>query len=181
MNGRIDSVAEPAEIQQISTLYAAGQDAFERGRYREAIQHLAKASALSAKNSGLGGEIQLWLVTAYEAAGQQQDAINLCRQLNHHPDLDSRQQGRRLLYILEAPKLNMRPEWVTQIPDLSSVTDKDSTDLQGRAAATTRPAQQPVPPAVDLSQVNTKDNQFLWMALIAVGLVIGGLAWFSQS
>jgi len=177
----IDSVVtESAEIQQIRTLYAAGQDAFERGRYREAIQHLAKASGLSAKNSSLGGEIQLWLVTAYEAAGEQQDAINLCRQLNQHPDLDTRQQSRRLLYILEAPKLNMRPEWVTQIPDLSNVTDRESTDLQGRAA-TTRPAQQPIPPVTDLSQVNTKDNQFLWIALIAIGVVIGGLAWFSQS
>lgn len=167
--------------QQITFNYQAGKDAFERGRYRESVQFLARASALAAPNSSLGGEIQIWLVTAYEAAGQSPEAIALCRQLNRHPDLDTRKQSRRLLYILEAPKLNLRPEWLNQIPDLSAVSDSDPKDFRGSAtAATKRPDHPPTSPeSADLSSVNAQDNQFLWAALIVLALIIGGLAWFS--
>lgn len=170
----------PVEIQQVTVAYQAGKIAFERGRYREAVQNLVKASALATPNSRLGGEVQIWLVTAYEAAGQPESAIALCRQLSRHPDPETRKQSRRLLYILEAPQLNLRPEWSSQIPDLSSVTDSDPREFQGHAATTARPARQAAPPKpVDLNQVNTQDNQFLWLALLTLVLIIGGLAWFS--
>jgi len=175
-------VTESAEKrQQITFNYQAGKDTFERGRYRESVQYLARASALVASNSSLGGEIQIWLVTAYEAAGQSQEAIALCRQLNRHPDPDTRKQSRRLLYILEAPKLNLRPEWLNQIPDLSAVSDRDPRDFRGGTTSTTKSPAYPStsPEPVDLGSVNTQDNQFLWAALIALALIIGGLVWFS--
>jgi hypothetical protein len=34
------------------------------------------------------------------------------------------------------------------------------------------------PEAIDLTQVNTKDNQFVWVALIALLVTVGGLIWF---
>jgi len=174
-------VTESAEKhQQITLNYQAGKDAFERGRYRESIQYLARASALAASNSSLGGEIQIWLVTAYEAAGQSQEAIALCRQLNRHPDAETRKQSRQLLYILEAPKLNLRPEWLNQIPDLSAVSDRDPRDLRGGTATTKCPANPSTSAEpVDLGSVNTQDNQFLWAALVALALTLGGLIWFS--
>jgi len=175
-------VTESAEKrQQITLNYQAGKDAFERGRYRESVQFLARASALATPSSSLSGEIQIWLVTAYEAAGQSPEAIALCRQLNRHPDLDTRKQSRRLLYILEAPKLNLRPEWLNQIPDLSAVSDSDPRDFRGSVSAPTKqPSDLPTSPApVDLASVNAQDNQFLWAALSVLALVIGGLIWFS--
>ncbi len=176
-------MTEPAaaKLEQIALAYQAGKTAFERGQYREAVQTLIKARALANQNSRLGGEIQIWLVTAYEAVGQQQEAIALCRQLNRHPDLEIRQQSRRLLYILEAPQLTMRPEWVSQIPDLSSVADSDPSTFQGRASSIKiRPPRQAASPeSADLSQVDTQDNQFLWLALIALGLIVGGIVWLS--
>lgn len=180
MNHQKSDVSEPVEIQQITVAYQAGKIAFERGRYREAVQNLVKASALATPNSRLRGEIQICLVTAYEAAGQPQSAIALCRQLARHPDPETRKQSRRLLCILEAPQLNLRPEWFSQIPDFSSVTDSDLREFRGHAASTTRPARQAAPPKpVDLNQVNTQDNQFLWLALFTLVLIIGGLFWFS--
>lgn len=107
--------------QELAANYRAGKAAFERGQYRQAVEQLTKASSLAGSSSRLGGEIQLWLVTAYEAAGAQTDAIALCRSLSQHPDTQTRKQSKRLLYILEASKLNLRPEWLTQIPDLSQV------------------------------------------------------------
>ena len=79
--------AETLEI--VKTEYQAGKSAFEGGHYRQSVQHLEKASALVDRNSRLGGEIQIWLVTAYEAAGQRNEALSLCKQLDRHPSIES--------------------------------------------------------------------------------------------
>jgi tetratricopeptide (TPR) repeat protein len=158
--------------------YQAGKVAFENGQYREAVENLEKASALLARNSRLGGEIELWLVTAYEAAGRTEDAIALCKQLQRHPDVETSKQARQLLYILQAPKLNRPSEWMTEIPDLGAIPDNDS-----KIRITANPRKSSPKPAepefVDLSQVNTRDNRFIWLALIVVGLTLSYLVWLS--
>lgn len=156
--------------------YQAGKKAFECGQYRQSVAALEKACALVNRNSPLGGEMQMWLVTAYQAIGQSQDAIALCRQLSKHPNGQTRQQGRRLLYILEAPKLEKRPEWLTQIPDLSNL--EDSTLEQRRGSGdpkSQRPSRrfQPEPEPLDPSQIATEDDQFIWVALaLAIAILI---------
>jgi tetratricopeptide (TPR) repeat protein len=85
---------EPLEAVQIA--YQAGQFAFEQGRYRESVQYLEQARQAVELNSPLGGEIQMWLVTAFEASGKRQEAIALCKQLTRHPNIGTRQQARRL-------------------------------------------------------------------------------------
>lgn len=168
-------------LQRIAIEYQAGKTAFERGRYRESVQSLARATALAGPTSQLGGEIQIWLVTAYEAAGQRQEAIALCRQLMHHPVVQTRKQSRQILPILEAPRLNLRSEWLTQIPDLSRVSNEDPRYRQGASTSTsprpTRPKS--TPELIDTSQVNTQDNRFIWIALIAIALTLGGIIWLS--
>jgi tetratricopeptide (TPR) repeat protein len=99
--------------------YLQGQDAFERGQYREAIDYFQQALGLTSESSALGGAIQVWLVTAYEAAERREEALALCRQLRTHGNYETRQQAKQLLYILEAPKLQLKPEWLTQIPELN--------------------------------------------------------------
>lgn len=162
--------------------YQAGKAAFERGDYRKAVQSLESAKAAVQPMSRLGGEVQIWLVTAYEALGQRSEALTLCREVSRHPDLQIRKQGRRLLYILEAPRLTTRPEWLTQIPDLTALSDRDGRDRT--AAGTILPPKRPEKPAfqletvVDPNQVNTQDNRFIWVALCAAALLLGGLLWF---
>jgi tetratricopeptide (TPR) repeat protein len=173
-----------SEKEQAQLEFQTGQLAFERGQYRAAIEALNQAVALANANTPLGGEIQLWLVNAYAAVGQQQDAIATCQKLARHPDLDIRKQSKRLVYILQAPKLKTKAEWLTQIPDLK--------DLDGRGDAflgdsrfsqpsqkPRRPKPRPEPEPINLSQVETKDNQFVWIALIGSVLLLGGLWWFS--
>ena len=68
---------------------------------------------------------------------------------------------------------------MTQIPDLGAITESSPKDRRGTndvLKSKRKPNEQLEP--VDLSQVNTKDNQFIWVALIALGLTIGGLIWF---
>ena len=166
-------------INIVKSQSQAGKVAFERGQYRESVQHLEKASALVARNSRLGGEVQIWLVTAYEAAGQTQQAIALCEQLKRHPDLETSKQARSLLYILQAPQLKRPDQWMTQIPDLATVADNKNQTRLGSLATTTKPHQQPTPEPVDLSGVNTRDNRFVVVALIAIGLTVAGLIWMN--
>lgn len=160
--------------------YQAGKAAFEGGEYRTAVKHLEAASALMPRTSRLGGEAQTWLVMAYEAVGQKQEAIALCQQLTRHPDLETKKQGKQLLYILQAPQLTRPAEWMTQIPDLAAIAESDPKDRRGSntPAANRQRKKQVEPEPVDLSQINTKDNQFIWIALIALSLTVGGLIWF---
>lgn len=159
--------------------YQTGKAAFERGNYREAVKHLEAASALINRTSRLGGEAQMWLVTAYEATGQKSEAIALCKQLSRHPDPETSKQGKRLLYILQAPQLKRPAEWMTSIPDLGTLGESDPKDRRGssRAIVSDRKSRDSLE-AIDPSQINTKDNQFIWVALIASIVVIGGLIWF---
>ncbi|MEH1903698.1 MAG: tetratricopeptide repeat protein [Nostoc sp.] len=173
--------AESLEIAK--TLYQTGKFAFENGQYREAVENLEKASALLARNSRLGGEVEIDLVTAYEAAGRTDDAIALCERLKRHPYLETSKQARQMLYILKAPKLKRPSEWMTQIPDLGALPDNE---LKISVAATTKSSvqQKPKPTEpefIDLSQVNTRDNRFIWVALIAIGLSISYLLWLNFS
>ncbi|WP_009634479.1 tetratricopeptide repeat protein [Synechocystis sp. PCC 7509] len=158
--------------------YIAGVSAFEKGQYRESVQRLEKASALVNRNSGFGGKVLIWLVTAYEAAGQLGEAIALCEQIKKHPDAETSSQGKRLLYIMQAPQLKRPTEWLTQIPDLAAIADNtNQTRLSNTNLPRTAPKPRTAPDPVDLSQVNTKDNQFIWVSLLVIGLTIGLLYW----
>jgi hypothetical protein len=41
------------------------------------------------------------------------------------------------------------------------------------------PQPKQLPEPVDLTQVNTRDNRFIWVALITIGLTLGGLIWWN--
>jgi tetratricopeptide (TPR) repeat protein len=161
--------------------YQLGKAAFERGDYRRSIGYLEAAKSLVNPNSLAGGEIQIWLVTAYDAAGERDQAIALCRELTTHPSLNARKEAKRIVYILEAPKLKTRPEWLTQIPDLTALSD-DAKPQYVAPKATDRPPEKRKfqVESVDLSQVNTEDNRFIWVALGAVVVVLLSLVWLSQ-
>ncbi len=170
-------------LEQFTIEYQTGKDAFERGQYREAVQFLAKASQLIDRNSRLGGETLIWLVTAYQAAGQSSEAIALCRTLQRHPSIETRKQAKRLIYILEAPELKSRPEWLISIPDLTTLDEGTSKIAQVSMTTTakkpkTKDSESELP-FEDLSQINTQDNGFVWVAMVAVTLLVGGLFWFS--
>lgn len=170
-----------SDLEIVKTEYKAGKVAFERGQYRESVRHLEKSCALVPRASRFGGEVQIWLVTAYEAAGQTTEAIALCEQLKRHPDPETGKQARQLLYILQAPQLKRPTEWLTQIPDLGTLQGNDAkTRLGSGSAASKRPSPQLQQLPVELTQVNTKDNRFIWFILIALSLTLGSLVWLNQ-
>jgi hypothetical protein len=122
--------------------------------------------------------VQIWLVTAYEAAEQRTEAIALCEQLKSHPDSETSKRARQLLYIMQAPQLKRPTEWLTQIPDLGQCQIMSPKLVSARAVGSNCSQQQrPEPSTIDLAQVNTRDNRFIWVALIALGLTLAGLFW----
>ena len=166
------------------TDYQSGQIAFERGEYRQAVSCLLAALAQIQPNTKIGGEVQVWLATAYEATGQIAEAKALCVQLSNHPSLDTRQASKRMLYIMQAPELTRRDEWLIKIPDLSQIED-----AEGNAPVNNMPILPSKPKVkvksldeiytpVDLSQVNTQDNGFISIALILTIITLAGL-WFA--
>jgi len=172
------------QLNQARQNYQAGRAAFERGRYRESVERLQEATVQAGPNTPLGGQAQIWLVTAYEALEQRAEAIALCESITQHPHYETRKEANRLLYILKAPRLKTRPEWLTQIPELS---DLEEGDRAAQSAYASRAPKKTAPPKptfpkepVDLSQVDTRDNGFVWVVLVAILVVVGGLFWFGR-
>ena len=154
----------------------AGQAAFEHGNYRQAVTCLETALAAVEPRSALGGEIQMWLVTAYEASGNLTAAIELCTKLGAHPKLETRQESKRILYILQAPALKQRPDWISNIPDLKDI--EENTKAKGGGSSSRKSRSIPVrklppPPPIDPSEINTQDNGFLAVTLV-LGIVLMG-------
>ena len=173
--------SQPSEkIAQAESLYAAGQLAFERGNYRDAVLAFETGSRLAGGATLLGGSIQLWLMNAYSAAGRQPEAIALGEKLSKHPDVDVRKQSKRVLEILQAPQLQRRADWLTPQPDLSALDEGDRTSFsmnQTNLPKKSRPTLNPDPQPEDLSQMNTGDNGFLVAAIALVVLTLGSLWW----
>ncbi len=160
--------------------YQQGKIAFENGHYREAVEQLEKAGALLAPHTKLSGDVQIWLVTAYEAAGRNEEAIALCEKLKRHANFETNKEAKRLHYILTAPKLERPQEWMTKIPDFTNLSDnKSPASFAVRTPQSSRGKASAQPEIIDLSQVNTKDNNFIWVALIAIAIIVGSLLWLS--
>ncbi|MBP0019647.1 MAG: tetratricopeptide repeat protein [Cyanobacteria bacterium SBLK] len=165
------------EREQFQHNYKAGKLAFERGKYRASIQYLEIACEFVNRPSRLGGEVQMWLVSAYQAANETEAAIALCEKLLLHADLQTKKQAKNLIYILKAPKLQRPQEWMTDIPDLVNL--EESTLENRYASVQSNPKDKSdrfiAPAPLDPSEINTQDNQFIGVAFIFMLLILGGL------
>lgn len=192
MSNEEKDTAKNKEKAEFYQAYQAGQAAFEGGEYRLAVSYLQKAIALGIaqphtpvpRSSRLGGEAQVWLVTAYEASGDLSAAIELCKKLTKHPHPEVSKQGKRLLYILEAPQLVRPSSWMSEIPDLGNISDRSLEKGWGISQApsknpATLPTVSPEKP-IDLSQVNTQDNKFIWVAIMGTIALLLGFTWFTR-
>ncbi|RMF25493.1 MAG: tetratricopeptide repeat protein [Cyanobacteria bacterium J083] len=166
------------QTAEFSKQYQAGKIAFERGQYRLSIEQLENAITQIPHSSKIGGEVQMWLVNAYQADGKTAQAIALCQTLCAHPHLEIRKQAKNLLYIIKAPRLERPASWMTKIPELDSSNLEEgksqyfsSQTRKNRQTSKTEQETSLLP-----SQINRQDNQFIWVALILT--LITGLGLF---
>ena len=167
-----------ADNKEFHQQYQAGKRALERGQYRLSIEHLEAARELISPNSRRGGEAQIWLVTAYQAANKIDDAIALSQELLTHPDTTTREQAQRILYIIKAPKLERPKEWMSEIPDLAAADRGESRYVGVKTKPGTRIAEEL---ELEPTPVDPQDNQFVWFASVLVTLIIGSLIWLGRT
>ena len=167
-----------SKLEQFQLKYQQGQALLDRGQYRSSVKTLEEAKSLVNPSSKLGGEVQLSLVTAYQGINKLEDAIALCQELTAHPNLAIRQQSQRILYILKAPQLKRPEEWMTKIPTTTN-TEDNPTPRYIQAKPVTKPLEKPSLNLEDTTQMDTKDNGFIGLALGLFVVIIGGLIWLS--
>ena len=164
--------------QKFQQLYYTGKKALENGKYRISIAKLESARELVSFATTLGADVQMLLATAYQAAGNKQQAIALCQELTTHPNISIRQKAKDVLYIIQAPELQRPSEWMSEIPDLSSSDTAKPKYVATKRRNLSKPQNEELS-EIDRSQVNTEDNQFIWFALILAIVTIGGLIFIS--
>lgn len=159
--------------------YLAGKLALEQGQYRLSIEYLEAALELTAPNSRQGGEAQIWLTTAYQAANRLNEAISLGEKLLTHPSLRIREQAQRIVYIMKAPKLERPKEWMSEIPNLADTEQGRSRYVSAKKQTDKTPREIELedlePPPTE-----TKDGQFTVFAFFMVILILGSLVWMSR-
>lgn len=168
-----------SNTERFQQKYQAGKEALERGQYRQSIEYLEMAKDLVAPNSRRGGEAQVWLVTAYQAANKIEQAIALAQELITHPDLQTREQAQRILYIMKAPKLERPKEWMSEIPDLTKADQEGSRYVGVKKQPVAKSAQIELED-FEPTSTETKDDEFLWFAFVLVTLIVGGLIWLAR-
>ncbi len=115
-------------------------------QYPTSVELLTRALDAEGPFSALGGEIQLWLalglqvsvralllpedtglptglsvLAGAQACGQEQECIDLYKALeNTHPSVQVRKQAAQLRFILEAPRLKLRPDERVSVPVLET-------------------------------------------------------------
>ena len=151
-------------------LFEKGKEAFQQGEYRISRDCFTEAAANLPQATREGGELRLWLANAYQANNQIEEAKDLCRELVTHPYAMTAEKARRQLYILEAPKLERPKEWLTEIPSMENLDAAKSLYVEGRPKPEKKELS--IEDFEDLSNIETDDNKFLWLAL---GLGVGGL------
>ena len=173
-----------AEKDARNELFVRGKYLYERGRYKESLQALEQALVREGALSPLGGEIQMWLALGYAAVGNEKKCIEVYKYLEtNHPAPATRKQAASLRYIMEAPKIALRPEEKVSIPvmdDIDKNLGRSGKDRPMRPRTNRQPRKKR---ELSLEEQfwdeyrppNALKNKYVWAAAGAVVV----LAWWS--
>jgi len=160
--------------EKFNEFYLLGKDALDKGFYRQSLDYFNQAKELISENTRQGGDLQIWLITAYQALGKEEEAIALCQKLTIHPNFIIKKQAKDLLYILQAPRLQRPKEWMTEIPDLTKISDQDRKSNYApipKGKTTKSKAISLNENKLNLENIEN-DNNFLGFALVILVLTI---------
>ena len=165
-------------------LFKNGKVFYERGMYKESTQAFEEALVREGALSPLGGEIQMWLALGYSALGNEKKCIDVYRFLeDNHPVPSIRKQAASLRYIMEAPKIALRPEEKVSIPvmdDVDKNLGRSGKDRPMRPRTMRQPKRQREQSLEekfweDYRPPNALKNKYVWAAAVVVAL----LGWWS--
>jgi tetratricopeptide (TPR) repeat protein len=158
-------------------IFQAGIFSFERGDYQGAIAQFQQALSQVNAKTQVGGEIQIWLANAYDATGNDTEAIALCRKLKAHSDRDVRKSANYVLGILSAPKLEQLKDAVSIIPSLQTLDLSNSpakSAASSQAVVNLRRDQEFPLSDPNNSRSRQQNSWFIWTtcAIILAGLIV---------
>jgi tetratricopeptide (TPR) repeat protein len=175
--GDLHLAASPAENPPSLAKFVALIEAdFEHGRYREALEKVEEGLQIHPQS----GSLRLWRAMSLEAMGLTTEAIAVVRSLLHYPDQDISQQANYMLYVWQAPRLRRPQAWLSEIPDLSHLSDTDwnftsgisspSSSAQGSASA-----KKPGPKGRKAEQVTAPNYRMIkiLVGVFALAAVVG--------
>jgi len=133
MGAKLDAdVAGPGAVEtnflgeEHEQLFQAGVQGMRKGEYRNAVS--AFTQAIAAYPGGMttrkGGEYAVWLAQALHAQNRKGEAKKLLKRAASHPDSDVRTIADNVLYIYEAPELELSEENFMRI-DMDLATNDD--------------------------------------------------------
>lgn len=189
IKARLAQEAEQRRREQAakSRQFTLGKIAYGKGLYPESRALLEQALNQEGPFSKLGGEIQLWLALAYQACGQEAECISTYKLIeDSHPSPKVRKQAADLRYIMEAPKLKLRPEERINLPLLGDLDRyvPDRKNVPRPKPPPTRPGRERQKSWQEEFWDNYKypeiipSNRYVWAASIVLG---AGLAWYSAT
>jgi tetratricopeptide (TPR) repeat protein len=160
--------------ENFNQLFELGKQAFDKGLYRQSLDYLIQGEALVSPLSRDGAQVQIWLMTVYQALGKNEEAIAICQKLITHPDFTIRKQAKDLLFILQAPRLNRPKEWMTEIPDLSKVSEEENRSVYETTEKKTiaKSKINSFKEDSNTSQISDKNNNFFSFALSILLLIM---------
>ena len=105
-------------MSKIASAIKAVEAALEKGDYNFCIKVLDPLLINYSEETEIGGQLRLFIITAYMGKGEEKKAINICKTLMHNKKESVRQQAKQLLSILDAPHLPRPSNWSVEIPKI---------------------------------------------------------------
>jgi len=132
---------QSADVQKGVALYESAQRQYERGSYRRTLELTEEALNNLRRGSLEGGRVLIFKAMALDALGRETEAAEVYKDLEEsHPLTTIRKQAEELLYILEAPRLQISPDERVSIPDMSNLEKNDPRKRRSNGPMRSRPA-----------------------------------------
>ena len=120
------AMQQSEDVEAGVRLYEQAQRQYEKGRYRRTLELSEEALQNLRAGSLEGGRVLIFKAMALDALGSETEAAAVYKELEEtHPLTTIRKQAEELLYILEAPRLQVSPEERVSIPDMSGMEKND--------------------------------------------------------
>eukprot|EP01023_Acetabularia_acetabulum_P030721 TRINITY_DN2892_c0_g2_i1.p2 TRINITY_DN2892_c0_g2~~TRINITY_DN2892_c0_g2_i1.p2 ORF type:complete len:278 (-),score=29.70 TRINITY_DN2892_c0_g2_i1:477-1310(-) len=163
--------------------YETGIKAYGRGRYKQSLQLFKMALDREGPFTKLGGEIQMWLALAYQAIGDEQECLEIYKNLETtHPIKSIQKQAANLRFILEAPKLEISEDEKVKLPVLTEIEKNARKEQQVRQRSPIKSSRKPINMSLEEKYLqNYKPpvwitNRYVQVATVIVSI---GMLWYS--
>ena len=152
----------------------AVEAALERGDYSLCLELLESIKQNNLPESKERDRIKMLIVTAYMGSGEDQKAIQVCRQLIHDKDTGMRQEAKQLLAVLEAPSLPRPKAWSIEIPNIDMDTATKTRLKTLSSSNSNKKKKQTLPPTGETKNLGFGFSVIVLIVLLFLTFLLSG-------